>query len=145
MFKAWFCKYLHICTSYKWSNCMDVRICVCVCVFVYIPIFAGRGLCSIENMLPKWSQTNLCWYFKLISFDGRWRQTAYNINFLIGSHLTKSPVTLVSHEPLFFCRYVPNKLKFWKWIFALTNIKGELKSNMLHSLLGKSAVKHCFQ
>lgn len=77
-----------------------------------MPIFAGSGPCSMENILPKWSQANLCRYFKLILLDGRWRQTAYDINFLIGSHLTKSPVTLVLHERLFFCRYVPNKLKF---------------------------------
>lgn len=54
MFKACFCKYLHVCTSYKRSNCMDVRIPPCV----YMPIFAGSGPCSTENILPKWSQAN---------------------------------------------------------------------------------------
>lgn len=77
-----------------------------------MPVFAGSGPCSMENISPKLSQANLCTYFKLILLDGRWRQIAYNINFLTGSHLTKSPVTLVLHELLFFCRYVPNKLKF---------------------------------
>lgn len=83
-----------------------------ICVSIYVPIFAGNGPCPIKNILPKWSKANLCSYFKLILHDGRWRQTAYNINFLIGSHLTKSLVTLVSHEPLFFCKYMPNKPKF---------------------------------
>lgn len=79
---------------------------------MYVPIFAGSGPCSTENILPEWSQANHCQYFKLILLDGRWRQRAFNINFLIGYHLTKSPVAFISHEPLFFCRYVPNKLKF---------------------------------
>lgn len=140
---------LHIIPVIQLHGCKNISLCIYIYIYTYkwisVYIYIYIHLSLQENILLKWSQENLCRYFKLILLDGRWRQTVYNINFLIGSHLTKSPVTLVSHERLFFCRYVPNKIKFWKWIFALTNIKGELKSNTLHILLGKSAVKHCFQ
>lgn len=83
IFEAWFCKYLHICVSYKGSKFMDVRIRVWVHIYICVLIFAGSGPYSMENISPEWSQANLCQYFELILLDGRWRQALITLIFLL--------------------------------------------------------------